>query len=268
MALIESPKAPPIDRTRNAPTAHRCDTCPLTDTRNRISNTGVPRFRRSNPLALAVLTCLHERPMHPYEVAQTLRHRAKHESIKLNYGSLYSVVESLDKHGLIEATETVREGRRPERTIYAITDEGRLEMTEWLSDLVTYPENDYTQLEAALSLIAALSPDEALAALAGRTQNLIVELERQRAVVTATAKLGLPQLFTLEAGYRVAMLQTELAFVEQLVKDIETDALDGIDLWRAIYRPDGTLDPEAARASAERFGELRVSTTERRGRER
>ena len=48
-----------------------------------------------NPLALAVLTCLYERPMHPYEMAQTLRTRAKHESIRLNYGSLYSVVESL-----------------------------------------------------------------------------------------------------------------------------------------------------------------------------
>jgi len=50
---------------------------------------------RANPLALAILACLHERPMHPYEVAQTLRSRAKHESIRLNFGSLYSVVESL-----------------------------------------------------------------------------------------------------------------------------------------------------------------------------
>ena len=67
-------------------------------------------------LALAVLTCLHERPMHPYEISQTLRHRAKHESIRLNYGSLYGVVESLEKKGLISELETVREGRRPPRT--------------------------------------------------------------------------------------------------------------------------------------------------------
>ncbi len=51
---------------------------------------------RSNPLALAVLACLFERPMHPYEVAQTLRHRAKHESVRLNYGSLYDVVDALE----------------------------------------------------------------------------------------------------------------------------------------------------------------------------
>ena len=64
----------------------------------------MPRRKVSNPLALAVLACLAERPMHPYEMSTTMRERGKHESIKLNYGSLYSVVESLQKHGLTVAT--------------------------------------------------------------------------------------------------------------------------------------------------------------------
>src|ERR1700737_1901060 len=94
---------------------------------------------RANPLALAVLSCLHERPMHPYEVAQTLRSRAKHESIRLNYGSLYAVVDSLESRQLIRSTGTVREGRRPERTIYELTDEGARELVDWLSDLIATP---------------------------------------------------------------------------------------------------------------------------------
>ena len=75
----------------------------------------------SNPLALAVLACLHERPMHPYEMAATMRERGKEQSIKLNYGSLYTVVDSLAKHELITAVEARREGRRPgqlERIVY------------------------------------------------------------------------------------------------------------------------------------------------------
>ncbi len=78
--------------------------------------------------------------MHPYEVAQTLRARAKQESVRLNYGSLYAVVESLEKKGFIKATGTVREGKRPQRTVYEITDEGSLEMTDWLTELVGTPE--------------------------------------------------------------------------------------------------------------------------------
>ena len=50
--------------------------------------------------------------MHPYEMAGTMRERGKEQSIKLNYGSLYTVVDNLAKHGLIEAVEARREGRR------------------------------------------------------------------------------------------------------------------------------------------------------------
>src|SRR5512142_2977137 len=112
--------------------------------------------RPSNPLALAVLVLLYERPMHPYEMASTLRERAKHESIKLNYGSLYTVVDALVRDALIEAIETVREGRRPERTIYDITEAGKVMMIDWFSDLIRLPAKEFTQFEAGLSLIGAL----------------------------------------------------------------------------------------------------------------
>ena len=94
----------------------------------------MPRWSRTNPLALAVLVCLYEKPMHPYEVAQTLRQRAKQESVRLNYGSLYAVVESLEKKGFIKATGTVREGKRPQRTVYAITDEGWVSLSDFPYD--------------------------------------------------------------------------------------------------------------------------------------
>ena len=117
------------------------------------------RRRVSNPLALAVLSCLNEKPMHPYEISTTLRSRGKETSIKLNYGSLYSVVESLQKHGLITSRETTREGRRPERTVYEITDAGVEEFEDWLAELLSTPVRDFTSLEAGLSLMPGLPPD-------------------------------------------------------------------------------------------------------------
>ena len=65
----------------------------------------MPAKHPSNPLALAVLALLFERPMHPYEMAAIMKQRAKHESIKLRYGSLYTVIEDLTKRGYIEAME-------------------------------------------------------------------------------------------------------------------------------------------------------------------
>ena len=156
-----------------------------------------PRSARSNPLALAVLTCFLERPMHPYEVAQTLRARAKHESIRLNYGSLYGVVEALERRGLIRARETVRAGRRPERTIYEITDTGLREMTDWLSELLAAPVKEYLQFEAALSLLPALPPEEAVAALDQRRRTLEVEIATLDGAIAAAQSHGMPRLFAL-----------------------------------------------------------------------
>src|ERR1700722_20285663 len=144
--------------------------------------TGVPRWSRSNPLALAVLVCLYEKPMHPYEVAQTLRARAKQESVRLNYGSFYAVVESLEKNGFIKATGTVQEGKRPQRTVYAITDAGATEMTDWLTELIGPPAKEYPAFMAGLSFLPALDPDDALAALQRRREGLVVKLAALRGV--------------------------------------------------------------------------------------
>src|ERR1700733_11653030 len=120
----------------------------------------MPAKNRANPLALAVLVCLAEQPRHPYEIATTLRQRMKHESVRLNYGSLYGVVESLERRGLIEAQETTRTGRHPERTTYAITDAGAEEAMQWLAELIAIPQKEYPQFMAGLSFLPALPPEE------------------------------------------------------------------------------------------------------------
>ena len=200
----------------------------------------MPRRARSNPLALAVLVTLYERQMHPYEVAQTLRTRAKQESVRLNYGSLYGVVESLEKKGLIVARETVREGRRPERTIYEITDEGAREMVDWMTDLLGTPEKEYPNFMAGLSFLPALTPEDALQALRARAEILTFKLAKMRGAIRLAGEAGLPRLFELEAEYEERMVEAELHFVNGLVKDIESGDLEGLDMWRTFHDPDRT----------------------------
>jgi DNA-binding PadR family transcriptional regulator len=193
------------------------------------------RRRVSNPLALAVLSCLSERPMHPYEISTTLRTRGKEQSIKLNYGSLYAVVETLAKHDLIRPLETTREGKRPERTIYEITEAGAAEHDDWLAELLSTPQREFTSLEAGLSLMAGLPPDEVARLLGERAERLRMELRALDATLGVATESGLPELFLIESEYRAALLRAELAFVTRLGGDIATGSLAGTTVWRRIH---------------------------------
>jgi DNA-binding PadR family transcriptional regulator len=190
---------------------------------------------RSNPLALAVMVTLLERPMHPYEVATTLRRRLKHRSVKLNYGALYAVVESLCRRGLIEAKETERPGRLPERTIYQLTDAGRVEVNDWLADLLSSPTVEYPQFVAALSFLPALPPPQVVELLKERYQLLVVEEAHASATRELVQKHGLPRLFWVEEEYRNRMRVAEMDYVKALVRDIEEGTLEGSDWWCRIH---------------------------------
>jgi DNA-binding PadR family transcriptional regulator len=180
----------------------------------------VERRKVGNLLALAVMSYLTQRPMHPYELSRTLREHGDARSIKFSHGSLYMVVGQLAKVGFIAEQETTREGQRPERTVYALTDAGRQEFHDWMRELVEYPRHEYPHFVAALSLIAALGPSEVVTLLRRRLDRLAEQRAETRAVIDDTLGQGVPALFLIEEEYRLAMLEAESAFVERFIEQI------------------------------------------------
>jgi DNA-binding PadR family transcriptional regulator len=193
------------------------------------------RRKVANPLALAVLAGLEERAMHPYEMATTMRARHKDESIKLNFGSLYTVVEALQRHGLIEAQEIEREGKRPERTVYRITAAGSAELLDWLSELISVPAKEYLRFEAGLSLLPVLSPSQAVELLEIRCQTLEVDLAQRRTVGGMIADQGVPRLFTVEFEYMTALVEAELEWSRKLIGEVKSESFEGIELWKGFH---------------------------------
>ena len=173
-----------------------------------------------NLLALAVMSYLSQQPMHPYELSRTLREHGDQRSIKFNHGSLYMVVGQLARAGYITEVETSRAGQRPERTVYALTDEGRAEFRDWLRELVAEPEHEYPHFVAALSLIAALPPSEVVPLLRHRLDQLHRARAEIRDLIDTTLAQGVPELFLVEEEYRLSLLDAETAFVEELIGKI------------------------------------------------
>ncbi len=202
------------------------------------------RRKVGNMLALAVLASVAERPMHPYEMVSTLKQRGKDRDMKLNWGSLYTVVANLEKHGFIEAAGTDRQGRRPERTVYQITEAGRAEMLDWLRELLANPEREYPKFRAALSIGGFLGPDEVTELLGRRLRTLDAEIETETAELAAVAQ-RVPRLFLLENEYYLAVRRAEADWVRAILREIAEGTLPGLAQWRRFYET-GEMDPNLA----------------------
>ena len=198
------------------------------------------RRKVGNMLALALLALLAPgQPMHPYEMASVLRRTGKERNMKIKWGSLYTVVQNLEKHGFIEATGSNREGRRPERTVYAITDAGRAEIREWVHELVAEPEPELMRFEAALSVLGVLPPDEVTPLLEQRLRALDEGIAADRAGLEE-ARREVARVFLIEGEYALAMREAEAAWVRSLLKEIGEGTLSGLAEWREYHATGGT----------------------------
>ncbi|WP_040775139.1 PadR family transcriptional regulator [Nocardia pneumoniae] len=184
-----------------------------------------------NLLALAVLSVIVERPMHRYEIAQTLRERGKEHDMAIKWGSLYTVVQNMAKVGFLEVVGSEREGARPERVIYQITDAGRAEMADWTRELLSTPEPEHHRFVAGLSILAVLPPDEVIELLGKRIDALeqtITTVRRDLDQLTTT----LPRLFIIETEFGVAMLEAEAAWTRSLRDELTEGTFPGLAQWR------------------------------------
>ena len=202
------------------------------------------RRKVGNLLALSLLSLLAQRPMYPYEMAQTLRARGKDKNFKINWGSLYTVVANLEKHGFIRESGTEREGRQPERTTYQITEQGTAELRDWLSELLSVPEDDRGGFVTALSEAGILPPDDVIELLTTRLTTLDKDNAVQRADLARWAE-RLPRALLIEGEYQLAMRVAQADWLRGLIREIVEGTLDGVDTWRHIHET-GEVPPEFA----------------------
>jgi DNA-binding PadR family transcriptional regulator len=200
-----------------------------------------------NLLALAVLATVAQRPMHRYEIASLIRAHGKDQQMDVKWGSLYTVVQNLAKHGFLEVVGTSRQGARPERTVYRITDAGRQELVDWTRELLAAPAPEHTRFAAGLSVQMVLPPDEVAELLRSRLSALEESIGARKNALT-TALETVPRLFLVEDEYALAMVQAEAAWVRGLLDELTSGTFPDLAAWRAFHEGGG-LPPEMVELS-------------------
>jgi DNA-binding PadR family transcriptional regulator len=177
---------------------------------------------RLTTLGIAVLELLHERPMHPYEMAQLMRERHFDTRVKVKAGSLYHTVERLLDNGFVEIVDTQRDGRRPERTVYGMTEAGRDVFVERAQNMLGTPAEEYPEYMSGLAVLDDLGPEIALNQLKHRILRLEAAVAADHVIIDGLHKMELPEIFWLDWRYSTAHRAFELKWTKKLLKELES----------------------------------------------
>lgn len=174
------------------------------------------------PLGIAVLELLHEKPMHPYEMAQLMRERYVDTRVNVKAGSLYHTVERLQSNGFIEIVDTQRDGRRPERTVYGMTQAGQDAFNqrgrELLGDLV----QEYPAYLSGLAIIDELGQEASVIELEHRITRLRAAVAADQIVLERLADDKTPEIYWLDWRYACDRRVFELEWTERLFENLRS----------------------------------------------
>jgi DNA-binding PadR family transcriptional regulator len=111
-------------------------------------------------------------PAHGHEIRRLAEQIDIENWSDAQVGSIYNALRRLESEGLIETVRTEQQGRRPTRTIYAITMAGRQELASLQDKLlydITLPSDPF---DIALWVSASLTPEHLAAAIDRRRKSL------------------------------------------------------------------------------------------------
>lgn len=201
--------------------------------------------RPRSPLWLVVLSLVSEAPMHPYRMQALIKERGKDQIANVaQRNSVYQTIAALRRAGLIAVRETSREERRPERSVYEVTRDGRRMLKVWMRTVLSVPAREFPDFPAALSLVAGAEPGEVRVLLEARTAVLEARLAELEQPVP-----GLPRVFLLENEYMAAVVRAEVAWLLAVIDDLRAGRLtwsaEGLRRLVAEWAAQGTAPPGA-----------------------
>ncbi|MNI49178.1 Transcriptional regulator PadR-like family protein [compost metagenome] len=176
-------------------------------------------------IRLSVLGLLLEENLHPYEISIRMRDRFLDQKGQFKIGSLYYAVDQLAKEAYIEAVETIRSENRPDKTVFRITDKGKVYFQKLLLERLKDTQPPYHPMYIALAFAGKGNQQDIAKVLKQRIQdtehlvNYYYQVyEEHRGIVSRSV------LHLMAGQYEHA--KTELQWLKRLLADTEGGRLN------------------------------------------
>lgn len=176
------------------------------------------------PMGVMVLALLRESDMHPYEMVRLLRARHDDRLLTITNGTLYHTVSRLQKNGLIDEIGIDRDGNRPERTTYTLTDTGRDAVIAWVRQELPRVDRE-TDFRIALAEAHNLEREDVRSLLQQRRAALVDSHDMHRRGLDKARAKGVPAQVLVEIEREEVLLEAELRWLDALLTRLDGDDL-------------------------------------------
>jgi DNA-binding PadR family transcriptional regulator len=167
----------------------------------------------------ALLGVLAEGPAHGYDLKRV--HDSRFPGTRpLAFGQVYAALAKLERDGLVEVVETVREGG-PDRTTYALTDKGSEQLATWLGE--TEPAGPYAADDLVRKAVTALRLGrDAVGFLAGQRQVHLAAMKKLVALQESTDEIET----RIVIDHTIEHLDADLRWLTNAVSRMESTSSD------------------------------------------
>lgn len=175
-------------------------------------------------MAVMVLALLREGDMHPYEMGSLMRARREERLLTITNGTLYNTVSRLRDMGLIDEVGTDREGNRPERTTYTLTDAGDAAVGEWVRRELPRIDRP-AEFRIALAESHNLEADEVLDLVRRRRAAMHSEQQDRRTELSNALERGVPEQFLIDHERDAVLVEAELRWTDSFITRLEASEI-------------------------------------------
>jgi len=157
-------------------------------------------------------------PQHGHQIRRLAELTDVAEWGGVSVGALYRELRTMEREGLVEQVRTEQVGRRPARTVYEITADGRLELVTLRERAIRVTETGYDPLGVVLSFaVDDMDREELREALRNRRSRLSIaaaELAAERERLLAKGYIGPLSAAIMRRG--VLHIETEVRWHDEL----------------------------------------------------
>ncbi len=157
--------------------------------------------------------------MHGHQIRQNAQTDRTELWADIKVGSLYGALHRMAAEGVIEEVRTEQEGNLPARTIYAITEDGHLELADLRTATLRDTRLTPDPVDLALQLSQDLPPAELRTIIMDRLAALTAEVQKW-ARLKETAAPHLTALESLGLEHSFMRLRTEVAWHQRLLDEL------------------------------------------------